>query len=143
MRTHIRPEDVRFGTVERAGKHWIFVTSENNPEGKAIRLCWSHLRRAEVADGRVLLATGQRRKMHDGDRVAYVPRANSFWMWALRDEYDEAVNAARSQTTSILSEERSRREKEVKLEPELERVLGRRQLDAYYRRFPQQAQPAA
>ena len=81
MKTHIWPEQVRFGTVRQVGRDLVFVEPQDGREGQSHRLYFSHLRSAEAAYGGIVFATGQKRSVHAGDKVAFVPRKDNLWLW--------------------------------------------------------------
>ena len=93
MKIQIWPDDVRFGTVQQTGRKTVIIAIADGGHGQTRRLFLSHLRRAEAEQGAVLFATGQKREINKGDKVAYIPRGDDFCLWVLKDEYDDAVNA--------------------------------------------------
>ena len=102
MKTQIRPDDVRFGTVQQTGKKTVIIAVADGRQGQPRRLFLSHLRRAEAEQSTVLFATGQKREINNNDKVAYIPRGDDFCLWVLKDEYDDAVNACLQTSTPAL-----------------------------------------
>ena len=135
MKTHIWPEQVRFGTVRQVGRDLVFVEPQDGREGQSHWLYFSHLRSAEAAYGGIVFATGQKRSVHAGDKVAFVPRKDNLWLWALRDEYDLAATA-NLKTGALTSPEDSQSGADVSLDPELFQALGQKKIGEFYRRFP-------
>lgn len=138
MKTQIWPDQVRFGKVQQVGTDLVSVKPEDGREGQSYRLYFSHLRSAEAAHGGIVFVTGQKRTVHMGDKVAFVPRKDKFWLWAPRDEYDLVV-IANSKTSTPASRGDSQSEIEkVCLDPALFQALGQKQVENFHRRFASQ-----
>lgn len=87
MKTQIRLDAVRFGTVTQCGRHWAFVRPTDG--SGEVRLYWSQLRRVESVCGGIIFSTGQEVSVHKGDKVAFVPQETGLWLWTFQRDFEE------------------------------------------------------
>ena len=134
MKTQVRPETVKFGTVTQCGRSWAFVRTESGAE---IRLCWSHLRLVESAHGGIFFSTGKSPIVFNGDTIAFVPQKEGVWIWALRANFETARDfVERNPIPPVVAPLQSPPPApEINLEQEIA-ALGSAQLRKFQQRYP-------